>query len=144
MSTFGPERAERRKHAAAVIVVCMALWSCVVPALAASAYFAGFRLPEAGPPSHEQVIGRGTLILALIVVLVVLPAAAAVVGFRNHRPVAASLCGLITAAGLAAGLLLLPRGLGDLGWNSAPAATPETTPSHCVERSGGDTRCPGG
>jgi hypothetical protein len=33
-----------------------------------------------------------------------------------------------------------------LPWQHKPAsaATHATTPSHCVEHSGGDTRCPGG
>ena len=145
MSTSGPEmEATRRNHAAPVIVISMALWFFAVPVLAALAFFTGFRLPEAGPLSHKQAAKSGTLILALVVVLVVPPAAAAVAGFRNHRPIVASVCALITAAGLAAGFLLVPWGLNDLGWVPAPAATHETTPSHCVERSGGDTRCPGG
>ena len=145
MSIPGPDRlAKRRQHAATVIAVVMTLWFVAVPALAVAAFFTGFTLPGADPPADEQRARTGTLILALAVVLVLPPAAATVVGVRNRRPIAASFCGLITAVGLAAGLFLVPSGLDEFGPRSTPVVTHPQPPGHCVERSGGDTRCPGG
>jgi len=51
---------------------------------------------------------------------------------------------VIAVVGVAAGFLLVPSGLDDLGWKSTPAVTQVPPPIHCVERSSGDTRCPGG
>jgi hypothetical protein len=145
MSIRGPEMfAKRRQHAATVIAVVMMVWFCAVPFLAVAAFFTGFRLPEADPLSAEQKAQSGSLILALAVVLVLPPAAATVVGVRHQRPVVASFCGLITVVGLAAGFLLVPWGLDGIGWKPTPVVTQVPPPYHCVERSGGDTRCPGG
>lgn len=146
MSLSGPELiAKRRRNAAVVIAVGMALWFLTVPGLAVATFAAAFTLPGASPPTHEQAAESGTLMLVLAVVLVAPPAIGAVVGARNHRPVAATLCGLIAVVGLAAGYFLVQWGLDDLRWGKpAPAVTREAPPHQCIERSGGDTRCPGG
>jgi hypothetical protein len=136
--------AKRRWRSAAVIVVVVTMWVSTVQLLAVAAFVTGFTLPEAGPLSAADKVKSGTLILVLVVFLVLPPTAGAVVGVRHHRPVLASFCGLIAVAGLAAAIFLVPWGLDDLGWKSTPAVTQVPLPDHCVERSGGDTRCPGG
>jgi hypothetical protein len=145
MPICGPATfAERRRRAAVGIAVVMVVWFHAVSFLAVAAFFTGFTLPGAHPPSEEQQAKTGSLVLALVAVLVLLPAAAMVVGVRFQRPVAASFCGLITVLGLAVGVFLVPLGLEAVGWRSTPAVTHVPQPSNCVERSGGDTRCPGG
>ncbi|WP_157437145.1 hypothetical protein [Actinoplanes subtropicus] len=146
MPIRGPEVFEaRRRRAAGTIAAVMAVWLLAVPFLAVAAFFTGFTLPRAAPIAAGRQAEAGRLILALAVVLVLLPGAATVIGARYRRPIIAGLCGLITVVGLAAALLLVPAGMADLGWKATPARIPAPpTPSRCIERSGGDTRCPGG
>ncbi|MFI1992208.1 hypothetical protein [Actinoplanes sp. NPDC020271] len=94
-------------------------------------------------PAHAA--RGGAFLLACAFLLIAAPVAATVIGARGGQNVYAGVCAVLALGGLVLGGLLAVRGLQETGAITKPAVvvpTPRT--SHCVEFSGGDTRCPGG
>ncbi|WP_203827526.1 hypothetical protein [Actinoplanes palleronii] len=94
-------------------------------------------------PAHP--VRGGWFLLACAVLLVAAPLTATGIGVRHQRKIYATVCAVLSLAGLVAGGLIALSGLRETGLVEKPAPVVATTPArHCVELSGGDTRCPGG
>ncbi|WP_436527339.1 hypothetical protein [Actinoplanes sp. HUAS TT8] len=95
------------------------------------------------PPAHA--VRGGWFLLGCAFLLVVAPLAATVIGASGGQNVYAGVCAVLALGGLVLGGLVAVRGLQETGAITRPAeVVPTPRVSHCVEFSGGDTRCPGG
>jgi hypothetical protein len=98
-----------------------------------------------GAPAPAHAVRGGWFLLGCAFLLVVAPLAATVVGARGGQNVYAGVCAVLALGGLVLGGLVAVKGLQETGAISKPAAVvPTPRISQCIERSGGDTRCPGG
>ncbi|MCW2142805.1 hypothetical protein BXY51_007395 [Actinoplanes cyaneus] len=94
-------------------------------------------------PAHSA--RGGAFLLGCAFLLVAAPLAATVIGALGGQTIYAGVCAVLALGGLVLGGLLAVKGLQETGAITKPAAVvPTQTTSHCVEFSGGDTRCPGG
>lgn len=97
---------------------------------------------EDAAPTHA--VRGGWFLLGCAFLLVTAPAGAAVVGLRGGQSVYAGVCAVLALGGLVLGGLVAVKGLQETGTISTPVVVPTPTTWQCIERSGGDTRCPGG
>jgi hypothetical protein len=132
---------ERRTTAAQWVALLTLAWFLAVPTLVLTGILDSLTFTSEPNPDHRT---GSLLLLAAAVVAVLLPLLAAVLAFRASRPVLGTVYALLTL------FLLLPAGLTareaaqDLGGYQPAVPQPPGPPGHCVEHSGGDTRCPGG
>ncbi len=98
-----------------------------------------------GDTAPVHAVRGGWFLLGCAFLLVAAPLAATVVGVRGRQNVFAGVCAVLALGGLVLGGLVAVVGLQETGALSKPAAVvPTPRISQCIERSGGDTRCPGG
>ncbi|WP_185037161.1 hypothetical protein [Actinoplanes octamycinicus] len=118
------------------------VWLVGAPMLFVVALSCSFRLPDT---EAKDPVRGGWFLLACAVLLVVAPLAATLIGVAGRRRIYASVCAVLTLGGLVLGGLMTPVALDEIGVvRRPPPPAPTPTISQCVERSGGDTRCPGG
>lgn len=98
-----------------------------------------------GEVAAAHPVRGGWFLLGCAFVLVAAPLGAAVIGARGKQSIYAGVCAVLALGGLVLGGLVAVKGLQETGAIAKPAAVvPTPRVSQCVERSGGDTRCPGG
>ncbi|WP_343442504.1 hypothetical protein [Micromonospora schwarzwaldensis] len=130
-----------------VVGLLVALWACGL--IATAAWWVGIGLRQ-WSVSYGDATGevadlrrRATLaLLTFVLVAVAGPVLIALVAY-HLRLVRTAIAFLVLAVGLTVPALPIAVHAGrDL--DPAPAPTTPGPPGHCVEHSGGDTRCPGG
>jgi prepilin signal peptidase PulO-like enzyme (type II secretory pathway) len=136
-------RSERAPAWRTVVLVLLACGWLLAPALLLEfALVNSSRLFGAQPNPYEQQRAVRYVEVALFT-LVAFPAAATAVSAVGRRRLATRLF----AIGTALALIVATIGMGcvvGLVVTPAPDAPPGVTSTHCQERSGGDTQCPGG
>ncbi|BCJ42069.1 hypothetical protein GCM10010168_65550 [Actinoplanes ianthinogenes] len=101
-----------------------------------------FALPGVEP---ENPVRGGWYLLCCAIVLVTAPLTATVIGVVGKQKIYATVCAILALGGLVLAGLMTPSALDGIGVvRKPPAPAPTPRISQCVERSGGDTRCPGG
>lgn len=130
-----------------IVGLLVLLWVCGL--IAAAAWWVGIGLEQWSvsygdqPGEFEDLKRRASV--ALLVAALVATAGPAVIAFVAYqlRRVRTAVVFLVLTVVIAMPAVPLAASAGrDL--NPAPAATTPGPPEHCVEHSGGDTRCPGG
>ncbi|GAA2868716.1 hypothetical protein GCM10010517_28580 [Streptosporangium fragile] len=119
------------------LVVLTLIWLIGTPLLFLQVFAEGLRASRGGPSDGDRAM---RFLIAAAVVGVTAPALAAIVAGKTRREGAALVFGVAAALCFVAGAVLVSV---DLRVSSVPSPEP-LPPGYCVERSGGDSDCPGG
>jgi hypothetical protein len=120
----------------------LTVWAIGAPVLFVLGLRDLFALPGVEPANPVR---GGWYLLACAFLLIAGPLTATVAGMFRGPKIYTAVCAVLTLGGLVVGGLLAVAGLDETGLARRPAPpAPTPTISHCVEFSGGDTRCPGG
>jgi hypothetical protein len=132
---------ERRTTAAQWVALLTLAWFLAVPALVLTGIFSSFSLGVEQNPEHRE---GALLFLAAAAVGVLLPLLATVLAYRGNRPILGTVYAVLTLFLIVPALVITLSSAKELGWYRPASPEPPGPPGHCVEHSGGDTRCPGG
>ncbi|SDD07469.1 hypothetical protein SAMN05216270_101639 [Glycomyces harbinensis] len=135
------ERTERRRRFGGLVALAAVLWLFAVPVLFGHGLEAGLSFAGDLPTAADQAAADGYMRAAAIVAVAGPLAIAALAALGRHRRTAA----VFTVVALfLVYMLAVQSGVRDLFLPEGEAPVEQEGPGYCIERSGGDNRCPGG